>query len=182
MSFKIGDKVIVIDEQIKGIIKDIKGNKIIVDTKEGFIIEFTKYELVKIEVEQSEMLKKYSGDFNIQEKQEINKHSKKSIFKSKKQEMGVMEVDLHIQKLVKSTKGMDNFDMLNLQMDTAKHKLEYAIRNRIPKIIFIHGVGEGVLKSELNFLLKRYNVNFYDASYQKYGLGATEVYIYQNKK
>jgi dsDNA-specific endonuclease/ATPase MutS2 len=49
-------------------------------------------------------------------------------------------------------------------------------------VIFIHGIGEGVLKRELQYLLKKYPVDFYDASYQKYGLGATEVYIYQNPK
>jgi dsDNA-specific endonuclease/ATPase MutS2 len=70
--------------------------------------------------------------------------------------------------------------MLNLQIDTAKRKLEYAIQKRISKVVFIHGVGEGVLKSELQFLLQKYPVKYYDASYQKYGLGATEVYIFQN--
>ena len=53
---------------------------------------------------------------------------------------------------------------------------------RIQKVVFIHGVGEGVLKLELEYLFKRYdNLKFYDANYQKYGLGATEVYIYQSK-
>ena len=48
-------------------------------------------------------------------------------------------------------------------------------------IVFIHGVGEGVLKEELGYLFRKYdNVKFYDADYQKYGLGATEVYIFQN--
>jgi len=52
---------------------------------------------------------------------------------------------------------------------------------RIQKIVFIHGVGEGVLKIELEYLFARYNnVKYYDANYQKYGLGATEVYILQN--
>jgi hypothetical protein len=55
-------------------------------------------------------------------------------------------------------------------------------KNRIPKIVFIHGVGEGVLKSELDFMLGRYeNIIFQDGNYQKYGLGATEVYFKQNK-
>lgn len=92
-----------------------------------------------------------------------------------------MEVDLHINQLVKSAKGMTNHEMLNLQMETAKRQLEFAMRKRIQKIVFIHGVGEGILKEELNFLFGRYeNVKYYDADYQKYGLGATEVYIYLN--
>jgi DNA-nicking Smr family endonuclease len=78
---------------------------------------------------------------------------------------------------------MSNYDMLNLQLDTARHKLEFAIQKRIQKVVFIHGVGEGVLKSELDYLFGRYdNVKYYAADYQKYGQGATEVYIYQNIK
>ena len=43
-------------------------------------------------------------------------------------------------------------------------------------IVFIHGVGEGVLKLELEYVLKRYeDLTYYDADYQKYGFGATEV-------
>jgi dsDNA-specific endonuclease/ATPase MutS2 len=76
---------------------------------------------------------------------------------------------------------MDNFEILTLQVETAKRQLEFAISKRIQKIVFIHGVGEGVLRSELEYLFNRYeNLKFYDADYQKYGRGATEVYIFQN--
>ena len=92
-----------------------------------------------------------------------------------------MEVDLHIHQLTNSNRGMSNHDILNIQMETAKRQLEFAIRKRIQKVVFIHGVGEGVLKEELKYLFGRYdNVKYYDADYQKYGLGATEVYIFQN--
>ena len=92
-----------------------------------------------------------------------------------------MEVDLHVHQLVKSSKGMTNHEILTLQLDTARRQLEFAIKKRIQKVVFIHGVGEGVLKIELEYLFGRYdNLKFYDANYQKYGVGATEVYIYQN--
>jgi dsDNA-specific endonuclease/ATPase MutS2 len=72
--------------------------------------------------------------------------------------------------------------MLNIQLDTAKNQLEFAIKKRIQKIVFIHGVGEGVLRTELETMLGRYdNLKFYDADYRQYGVGATEVYIFQNK-
>ena len=78
---------------------------------------------------------------------------------------------------------MSNYDILTLQTDTAKRHIDFAIRNRIPKIVFIHGVGEGVLKSELDFLFGRYeNIDFKDGNYQKYGQGATEVFIKQSTK
>ena len=58
---------------------------------------------------------------------------------------------------------MSNYDILTLQTETAKRHIEFAIRNRIPKIVFIHGVGEGILKAELDFLLGRYdNIAFQD--------------------
>jgi dsDNA-specific endonuclease/ATPase MutS2 len=92
----------------------------------------------------------------------------------------MMEVDLHIHHLTTKDKHMSNYEMLNLQLDTAKRQLEFAINKRIQKIVFIHGVGEGVLRLELETLFGRYdNVKFYDADYQKYGLGATEVYVFQ---
>jgi dsDNA-specific endonuclease/ATPase MutS2 len=76
---------------------------------------------------------------------------------------------------------MTNFEILNLQLDTAKRQLDFAIRKKIQKVVLIHGVGEGILKEELYFLLKRYeNAKYYDADYQKYGLGATEVYFFQS--
>ena len=78
---------------------------------------------------------------------------------------------------------MSNYDILTLQTETAKRHIEFAIKNRIPKIVFIHGVGEGILKAELDFLLGRYeNIAFQNANYQKYGFGATEIYIKQNSK
>ena len=76
---------------------------------------------------------------------------------------------------------MSNFDMLNLQLDTARHRLEQAIKSRQKRLVFIHGVGEGVLKQELETLFRRYDhIDFYDADFKTYGFGATEVYIYQN--
>ena len=91
-----------------------------------------------------------------------------------------MEVDLHIHKLTGATR-LSNFDMLTIQLDTAKRQLDFAIKKRIPRVVFIHGVGEGVLKIELEYLFKRYdNVKYSEADPRKYGSGATEVYILQN--
>ncbi|MFY7671720.1 Smr/MutS family protein [Tenacibaculum sp. MEBiC06402] len=179
MCLEIGNKVAVLDDVIEGIVTEIIKNKILVKTEDGLEIWFLKSELVKIEVSQSDLLRKFSVDKSMLREKVSETPKKNSLFKKAKNEV-VMEVDLHIEKLVKSKKGLDNYDILSIQIDTAKRKIEYCIQKKISKIIFIHGVGEGVLKSELHFLLNRYNVKFYDASYQKYGLGATEVYIFQN--
>lgn len=179
MCLEIGNKVAVLDDVLKGIITNISGDEISVETSDGMIFKFASSELVKIEVDQH-TLSKFSDINNaLLEDKIAEQKSNISLFKKQKNET-IMEVDLHINQLTKSTRNMDNYDMLNLQLDTAKRKVEYAISKRISKIVFIHGVGEGVLKSELQRLLNKYPVKHYDASYKKYGLGATEVYVYQN--
>ncbi|MEN8856998.1 MAG: Smr/MutS family protein [Flavobacteriaceae bacterium] len=181
MYFEIGKQVAVLDDTLKGVIVNIENQIIDIQDSDGMIYQYNQNELVIIDEDQYQ-LSKYSDINNSLLNDKIQDQIKKpSSFKKDKNEV-ILEVDLHINQLTKSTKGMDNFDMLSLQLDTAKRKIEYAISKRISKIVFIHGVGEGVLKSELHYLLGRYPVRFYDASYQKYGLGATEVYIYQNPK
>lgn len=177
MIFKKGDTVSVIDEDLKGRVTSTTKTTVAIETEDGFEIEFPKTSVV---IEKRLIIEKLPTATELQEKEQ--KKRKPTIKKSAKQkEQPAMEVDLHMHQLVKSTKGMTKHDMLTYQLDTARHKLEYAIRNRIQRIVFIHGVGEGVLKIELEYLFGRYNnVKFYDANYQKYGLGATEVYIFQN--
>ncbi len=179
MRLEIGNKVAVLDDVLKGVVTDISDNQVIIETEDGMKFSFLVTELVRIDKDQHE-LSKFSDINNplLKEKTKLN-DSKKSLFKKDKNEV-VLEVDLHINQLTNSTRGLDNYDMLNLQLDTAKRKVEFAIQKRISKIVFIHGVGEGVLKSELLRLLNKYPVKYYDASYKKYGLGATEVYVFQN--
>lgn len=181
MKYKIGDKVAVLDDDMKGVVVEIVSAEIHVKTQDEFILIFRKEDLIPIGEEQSEIAKKVIVSEHLAFKTDYKKGKNKTKTKRNKEIAPPMEVDLHIHKLVKSVKGLDNYDMLSLQLDTAKHKIEFAIRNRIPRIVFIHGVGEGVLKSELNYLLNRYPVTISEASYQKYGMGATEVYILQNK-
>ena len=179
MDFKIGDSVAVLDDTLKGDVVAVTNNLISLKDLEGMVYSYHPSELVLIKDSQFQ-LSKYSDIHSSLLKEKMKEvKPKKSAFKKTKSEV-ILEVDLHINKLKKTTKGMDNFDMLSLQLDTARLKLEFAIRKRISKIVFIHGVGEGVLKSELTYLFNKYPVKYYDASYQKYGLGATEVNIYQN--
>ena len=42
MTFKVGDKVLVLDEAMSGIIKKIDGNNISIETTDGFLLDFEK--------------------------------------------------------------------------------------------------------------------------------------------
>lgn len=180
---KIGDKVSVLDDNISGTVTRMAKDAITITTTDGFELEFLESELIVIDGSLSKRELAQMDLGNILSEKEQKKPGKSKRTKPKERNQPAMEVDLHIHQLVPKTKGMDNYQMLTIQLDTAKRQLEFAIAKRIQKVVFIHGVGEGVLRAELEYLFGRYdNLTFYDADYQKYGRGATEVYIYQNAK
>lgn len=180
MKFKPGDKVSVLDDSFNGVVTKYKGGRVAIETTEGFELLFDEAELIKTNSELGSFFSVKGLGTVLREKEEPKK---RSFVKEKKPKRDgfVLEIDLHIEKLVPNKKGMSNYDILTLQTETAQRQLEFAIRNRMPRVVFIHGVGEGILKAELDFMLGRYDgITFGDADYQKYGLGATEVYIKQN--
>ena len=142
MKFIVGKKVAVLDDILKGVIVSIDDQIIGIKDTDGMVYQYHQKELVLIEEDQYQ-LSKFSDINNALLNEKLEETSSKtSSFKKEKNEV-ILEVDLHINQLIKSTKGMDNFEMLTLQLNTAKRKIEYAISKRISKIIFIHGVGEG---------------------------------------
>ncbi|MEA1785949.1 DNA mismatch repair protein MutS [Arenibacter sp. GZD96] len=178
--FKIGDRVEAIDDVVVGIITNIASQGITIESDEGFELYYKATELLPVKDAAAMQVSSYEVAQIIKEKELPHKRTKTKAHK-KESQIPVMEVDLHVGQLRSSTKGMSNFEILNLQLDTAKRQLEFAMNKRIQSVVFIHGIGEGILKEELHYMLRKYdNLKFYDANYQKYGLGATEVYIFQN--
>jgi hypothetical protein len=90
-----------------------------------------------------------------------------------------IETDLHIHELIDNPAGLSNREILEIQMAKVEREMESAIRSRVKRIVFIHGVGQGVLKQEIAKLLKsKYPKYAYqDASFKEYGFGATMVIL-----
>ncbi len=97
----------------------------------------------------------------------------------KKQQAEIIEIDLHIHELVDNSTGLSNKEILDIQMEKVEREMRAAIQARAKRIVFIHGVGQGVLKQEIAKLLKsRFPKYIYqDASFQEYGYGATMVIL-----
>jgi len=91
----------------------------------------------------------------------------------------IIEVDLHINELLDTTAGLSNAAMLQCQLDKFHAVLDENKNRKGQKIVFIHGKGEGVLRKEIEKLLKtRYKTYYFqDASFREYGFGATMVTI-----
>ena len=179
---KTGDRVSAIDDVVNGVITRIEGKVITVLTDDDFELEYSEKELIIVEKLISEDMLNFDQISDIITEKEEKRPKKAKKVRSRDRNLPPMEVDLHIHQLVNNHKRMSNYDMLTLQLDTAKRQLDFAISKRIQRIVFIHGLGEGVLCAELEFLFKRYdNLKYYGADFQKYGQGAMEVYIFQNK-
>ena len=175
-NFDVGDKVELIDDNVSGTVVKVDQDEVTFETEDGFEMKVPANLIVKIvgklkiDSNNDLLLSKVNSDLNAKPKTPSPKP---------KRQQPAMEVDLHIHNLVDKTSHLSNFEMLNIQLEHSQRKIDFAIKKRIKRIIFIHGVGQGVLKAELQTLFRRYDyIEFYDADYQKYGLGATEIYIY----
>ena len=178
----IGDVVQVLDDNLEGkVIGFETDNRVIVETTDGFELIYYKKELIQIASDAPKI--NFGANLSqVLAEKEIPKKKGSVLSKLSKKDPMVFEVDLHLEKIITGrNQNLTNFDKLNIQLEEAKRAMDFAISKRYNRVVLIHGVGDGVLKSELEYLLKRYeNIVIQEASYGKYGLGAMEIYIKQN--
>ncbi len=137
------------------------------------------YYITKNDIPQKEILIS-AGDIEKAMLEKAKSNQRPRISKiNPKEKSAVIEVDLHIHELIDSTIGLENADMLALQLQKVEETMNKYVNQKNQKIVFIHGKGNGVLKSELMKLLKKKypKVITQDASFQQYGYGATMVII-----
>ena len=180
--YKVGDFVMAIDDDVQGKVIEVSASGVLIESQEGFEISYQPNELVLDKSKQESL--DFSSNFSklATENTSFKKRPKNTKPQKRQKEVPPMEVDLHIHKLVKKSKGLSNFDMLNIQLDTAKRQLDFAMSKRIQRVVFIHGVGQGVLRAELEYLFRGYeNIQISEGDYRKYGVGAMEIYIPQKE-
>ena len=89
----------------------------------------------------------------------------------------VNEIDLHIDKLIGTSKKLSNSEILRIQLAHFEEYVEKAVRLGVDRVYIIHGVGEGKLRNAIaTRLLKMTEVSsFKNEFHPRYGYGATEV-------
>jgi len=117
------------------------------------------------------------GERQIRHKNDLPGPGK--VIKEEKKKKEIMEVDLHIHELIDDETGLSNGDKLELQMKKFEESIAEALEQKIKRIVFIHGVGQGTLKYEILRKLDRNypDLRYQDASYKEYGYGATMVIL-----
>ena len=168
MQFQLGDKILFKTESQKGIIVKINSNyKVTVQTEDGFEVLASVKDLVKVEVD-TDKAKAYGNLFF----QKDNKNKSSNSFKRDKSST-ILKIDLHIELLIGSYQYLDNFEIVQIQLNECHLKIENALNSNYQKLIIVHGIGTGSLKSEVHKLLRNYNLRFYLSK----DAGATEVML-----
>lgn len=185
MNFKIGDKVRFLNSDGHGIITKILDlERVELENNYGFLEKYKISELVPERKQEDYQTENLAFDQEIKSKLNSEKTNNKNFDLKRKfrhlESYGSKErvvLDLHIENLIDSHNGMSNSAILKIQMTHFKTFLNKSIDKKQRKIVVIHGVGEGVLRHEIRKELDIYHPYFeyYDASYDDFGYGATEI-------
>jgi DNA-nicking Smr family endonuclease len=185
MNFKIGDKVRFLNSDGHGIITKILDlERVELENNYGFLEEYKISELVPERKQEDYQTENLAFDQEIKSKLNSENTNNKNFDLKRKfrhlESYGSKErvvLDLHIENLIDSHNGMSNSAILKIQMSHFKSFLNKSIDKKQRKIVVIHGVGEGVLRHEIRKELDIYHPYFeyYDASYDDFGYGATEI-------
>lgn len=168
MEFSIGEKVRFVHETGFGIIKkEINLSKFLIENESGIELIILKSNLVKIHSEnyKEKVIIKDSSDTGAKRKNkpQSNQHP---------------EIDLHLEQYQVINKNMTNAEILLFQLRKADEFVQKMLAKGTTSFVIIHGVGEGVLRSEIRSLLSKYaGVQTSDANHAKYGQGATLVSV-----
>ncbi len=184
MSIEKGDKVKLLNEVGEGVVLDVRGKTVIVDI-DGFAYEYPVSEVIKVEEDNrvvfhpdEEELKRLTGDFQHGGGEKKRPKPKFEEVFRRVNSRGVPEIDLHIHELIDNTANMTNGEMLEIQLHALEDFIRKCMASHTNEFVVIHGVGEGVLRSEVHKLLRTYgNMEFDHGWKPEYGYGATIVKI-----
>ena len=193
--FKAGDLVKFLNDVGTATVLRVEGNDVIVEDEDGFERSVERAELMDAgDRDQDE--KKYGNklpDVAQLLTQEVGERRMKELqrdFEVRYQHAQAtnmsrrdahMEVDLHIHELVDDQRGLADGAKLVIQMAHFDRMMDIAKREKLRRIVFIHGVGQGVLRHQIRTALDQHHpdCNYREGDPRRYGSGATEVWLGQ---
>ncbi len=160
---KIGDKVSVLDEDLKGIVTSVKENIVTFKDEFGFTHQYSKKNLV---MQNADL---YKGSPKIQKEETVKitskKHNKKHLV-----------LDLHFENLVKNPYDYESFERLFIQKEKLLETIDFCRKNNLKKLEIIHGIGDGTLqRMVLDVLESQTGFEFYHAALLKNQSGSVLV-------
>ena len=192
---KVGDRVKFLNDVGEGVVIKVETSIAIVEDESGFDHEYDLAELLPVggEVEEKERYGNNLPDMSEVLARDISEEKQKKLQEAfdikyaneratnQKRRGEFMEVDLHFHELVEDMSGLKDRTKLDIQLNHFERMMRIAAEQRIRKVIFIHGVGQGVLRHQIRSRLEMYypECSVRDANPREYGSGATEVLLGQ---
>ncbi len=193
--FKVGDLVKFLNDVGTATVLRVEGNVVIVEDEDGFERSVERAELMDAgDRDQDErkygnklpdvaqLLTQEVGERRMKELQrdfEVRYQHAQATSMSRRD--AHMEVDLHIHELVDDQRGLADGAKLAIQMAHFDRMMDIAKREKLRRIVFIHGVGQGVLRHQIRTALDQHHpdCNYREGDPRRYGSGATEVWLGQ---
>ena len=133
---KVGQQVVLMDSSLRGHIVAL-GKRVGIELEDGLLIEASYGEFAVTDNTELERLKSSKV-----------KHHATSPRTPRPKTSGSLEIDLHIE-AIPGGRSVPKGQQLQFQMDTFKRVIRENLSRRGMKISFIHGVGDGILKSAI---------------------------------
>jgi len=169
--FRIGDKVILKKDRIKAtVLLEIGDRKVKIEDEYGFEYVINNSDILPLNQYTDTMIS-YGKTFEVKD-EDIRKEKKKISF-NKTDSRGRVKIDLHIEQITSYYNHMKNSEIVQVQMEYCKKELDQAMMKHKKSIEIVHGIGGGVLKSEVHKLLDLYNLTFFESN----NGGSTEVIL-----
>lgn len=130
---KIGDKVSLIDDDLKGKIISMTHYTVEIEDDHGFTYSVKKEKVIPV-------IETFYNHIKVTPKEEPRK------IKSKKHNKDAYVIDLHFEVLAKNTKSIDATERLFMQKEKLISNLEFCRTHRIKRVKIIHGIGDGFLQ------------------------------------
>lgn len=160
---KPGDRISVIDDNLKGTITSVKGDDVIFKDEHGFTHQEKKDRLV---VQDPEIYAQMPAVI----KHETSKPT------SKKHNRNHLVLDLHFENLVKNPGDYDAFERIFIQKEKLEETIAFCRNNNLKKLEIIHGIGDGILQRMVHdYLVGQTHLEFDDHDFFYHQRGSVMV-------
>lgn len=159
-----GMHVTLMDSNDRGVIKHVRKDCVEIELDYGFVVPVGFHDFIVNDAEEDRKLRQSVGSTKAKPAAE-----EKPVFTNK-----AVEIDLHIEALPGGL-GVAKGQELPYQLEYFRRTLRSQLKHRGSRIIFVHGVGDGILKSAIREELN--TVYAISCSWNPYGDGATAVTI-----
>lgn len=191
-NIEIGVKVRFLNDIGEGTVtKILDSTHVMVEDQDGFEFQHSTGELILVQDREKEAEGYDRAIPSVAEilQQEVSSKTQKLIEKDFKERYAeannrpigadTEEVDLHMHHLVDSQSGLEPAAMLELQLSHFERLLQIGVQQKKKRMIFIHGIGQGVLRHQIWSRIEQFypDCTCRSADPRRFGNGATEVWI-----